>query len=125
VEVNALWYNALCTMVDFAKRLGVDASEYTGYADSVKSGFNRFWNHELGYCFDVIDTPHGDDPSLRPNQLFAVSLHHNPLPDSYNKAIVDTCERHLYNPTRQCIPPGNYLGLAAGTVFTSSFTSIS
>jgi predicted glycogen debranching enzyme len=67
VEVNALWYNALCTMVDFAKRLGVDSSEYTGYADSVKSGFNRFWNHELGYCFDVIDTPHGDDPSLRPN----------------------------------------------------------
>jgi glycogen debranching enzyme len=51
-----------------------------------------------GYCYDVIDGPEGNDPSLRPNQLFAVSLPHSPLSFERQRAIVDVCERELLTP---------------------------
>jgi len=43
----------------------------------------------------VLDGPDGSDPSLRPNQLFAVSLPHSPLTPEQQKAVVDACARHL------------------------------
>jgi glycogen debranching enzyme len=58
-------------------------------------GFGRFWNAELGYCYDVIDGPEGDDPALRPNQLLAVSLAHSPLTAAKQRAVVDACARQL------------------------------
>jgi len=96
VEINALWYNALCIMADFAELVGADRVEYDGLKTAVKSSFMRFWNAERGYCYDVIDgKADTDDPSLRPNQLFAVSLHHSPLTVEQQTAVVDTCARHL------------------------------
>ncbi len=51
---------------------------------------------DLGYCYDVLDTPEGDDDqSLRPNQLLAVSLAHSPLESSRQRAVVDACARNL------------------------------
>jgi glycogen debranching enzyme len=50
----------------------------------------------------VIDGPDGDDPSLRPNQIFAVSLPQSPLSDAQQKAVVDTCAAHLYTPHGLC-----------------------
>ncbi len=58
-------------------------------------GFGRFWNEEMGYCYDVLDGPDGHDGSLRPNQLFAVSLPYSPLPLASQRSIVDACARHL------------------------------
>ena len=43
----------------------------------------------------MLDGPDGDDPALRPNQLFAVSLHHSPLNAAQAAAVVDVCARHL------------------------------
>jgi len=43
----------------------------------------------------VIDGPGGEDASLRPNQLLAVSLLNSPLPPERQKAVVDACARHL------------------------------
>ena len=57
--------------------------------------FARFWNSETNCCYDVIDTPDGDDPTLRPNQLFAVSLPHSPLSAEQQRAVVDICARKL------------------------------
>ena len=74
VEVNALWYNALVCMVDFAKILGQFASNYQEMADKTKANFAKFWYEEGGYCYDVIDSLDGNDNSFRPNQIFAVSL---------------------------------------------------
>ena len=74
VEVNALWYNALTIMVKFAQHLGQPHEEYMQLAQQAASGFQRFWNPALGYCYDVLDGPNGNDASLRPNQIFAVSL---------------------------------------------------
>jgi predicted glycogen debranching enzyme len=98
VEVNALWYNALRTMAAFALSLGEDPEPYEAAADTAQAGFARFWNAERGFCFDVIDGPAGDDPALRPNQLFAVSLHHSPLPRDRQRGVVDSCTEHLLTP---------------------------
>jgi predicted glycogen debranching enzyme len=95
VEVNALWYNALCVMAEFARLLGEPHERYEALADKARAGFARFWNEEAGYCCDVLDGPDGNDPALRPNQLFAVSLPHSPLIPEQQKAVVDACARHL------------------------------
>jgi predicted glycogen debranching enzyme len=95
VEINALWYNALCVMADVARKLGEPADAYAGLAGQVHASFGRFWSDELGYCYDVIDGPGGDDASLRPNQLLAVSLHHSPLDRARQRAVVDACAYHL------------------------------
>lgn len=95
VEVNALWYNALRTVVDFARMLGEPAARYETMVEKVTEGFGRFWNEEKGYCYDVLDTPHGPDDSLRPNQLLAVSLHYSPLPPEQQKQVVDICAQEL------------------------------
>jgi predicted glycogen debranching enzyme len=95
VEINALWYNALCIMADFAGLLDLPHEPYQVLAAQARAGFARFWNEEAGTCYDVIDGPAGNDSSLRPNQLFAVSLPHSPLPPEKQKSVVDACARHL------------------------------
>jgi glycogen debranching enzyme len=95
VEINALWYNALRCLGGFARYLGEPAAGYEEMANRVTEGFDRFWNESLGCCYDVLDGPEGDDASLRPNQLLAVSLHHSPLDRARQQAVVDICARHL------------------------------
>ncbi len=117
VEVNALWYNALRSMAEFARRLGRDPAPYAEAADRAEASFGRFWSAEHGYCFDVIDGPDGDDAALRPNQLFAVSLHHSPLAPERQRAVVDACARHLLTPhgLRSLAPfDGGYVGEYGG-----------
>ncbi len=98
VEVNALWYHGLRTMAAFARRLGMSDASYEAAADQALQSFQRFWNAERGYCYDVLDTPDGDDATLRPNQLLAVSLLHSPLLPEQQRAVVDVCARHLLTP---------------------------
>jgi predicted glycogen debranching enzyme len=95
IEVNVLWLNALATMAQFARALKKPSAKYEKLAERVRAGFGRFWNAERGYCFDVIDGPDGNDSSLRPNQIFAVSLPESPLDRERQRAVVDTCARHL------------------------------
>lgn len=95
VEVNALWYNALQIMVEFADLMYYPASEYQQMAEQAIAGFARFWNPELGYCYDVVDGPQDHDDSLRPNQIFAVSLCHSPLTPAKQRGVVDSCARSL------------------------------
>jgi len=95
VEVNALWLNALASIARFATLLGESASRYAKMAERARKSAARFWNVELGYCFDVIDGPDGDDPSLRPNQIFCVSLPESPFDLARQRAIVDVCARRL------------------------------
>jgi predicted glycogen debranching enzyme len=95
VEINALWYNALVAMAGFARRLGRPAGEFDAQAARVAASFNRFWNAREGWCYDVLDGPDGDDATLRPNQVFAVSLPASPLPPARRRAVIDACARHL------------------------------
>lgn len=95
IEVNALWYNALRTIAKLARSVGKPHQEYEAMADRILARFSRFWHPELGYCYDVLDSPAGDDASLRPNQLFAVSLPESPLAAVQQKGVVDVCGRTL------------------------------
>jgi len=95
VEINALWYNALRSMAGFAKRLRQPSKPWDDIAARVRAGFDRFWNERAGCCYDVIDSPDGNDDALRPNQIFAVSLHESPLSPQRQRQIVDACARHL------------------------------
>jgi len=95
VEVNALWYNALVSMAMFSRRLGKPVDRWERLAESVKTGFERFWNEAAGYCYDVLDGPGGNEDALRPNQIFAVSLPESPLSPERQRQVVDACARHL------------------------------
>jgi glycogen debranching enzyme len=98
VEINALWANALAVMADLARRLGDTAAEqeYGGLAAQTAASFReRFWFQAGGYLYDVIDGPDGDDSSLRPNQIFAVSLPAALLDARRARAVVDACAREL------------------------------
>ena len=76
VEIQALWYNALRTMELLANKLEEKAlaQKYSVMADKTRQSFNqKFWNQNAGCLFDVLNTGSAD-ASLRPNQVFAVSL---------------------------------------------------
>lgn len=95
VEINALWLNALAAMTEFADELGSPADDFRCAAREAKKGFERFWNAPKGYCFDVLDGPEGDDPSLRPNQIFTVALPESPFDPERQRAILDAVARIL------------------------------
>lgn len=95
IEINALWYNALRIMAMFARLLGERANHLEAMAEKTCAGFARYWNEESGCCYDVLDTPDGNDGRLRPNQLLAVSLPFSALDESQQKGVVDTCARFL------------------------------
>ena len=87
VEISALWYNALRIMSDFAALLGRDGAVYDPLAETARVGFRRFVRPDGLGLYDVLDTPQGDDATIRPNQIFAVSLTHSPL-DEVDRARV-------------------------------------
>jgi predicted glycogen debranching enzyme len=117
VEVNALWYNALCAMAAFARRLGTSAAPWEALAARARAGFERFWNARARCCYDVIDGPEGDDDALRPNQVFAVSLPESPLSKDRQRQVVEACARHLLTSYGlRSLAPGHgaYVGTCTG-----------
>jgi predicted glycogen debranching enzyme len=100
VEIQALWYNALKIMQDFAMRFGhsEDASRFAAMADLAKLSFNAvFWNESAHCLFDVVGNGERD-ASIRPNQIFAVSLGHAILETERMKNVVDKVEAELLTP---------------------------
>ena len=99
VEIQALWYNALRIMADFASLLGdqTNLKRYRTYASLLQWTFNRiFWNEKAGCLYDVVNGT--SDESIRPNQIFAVSLHHSMLTPERAKAVVNVVEEELLTP---------------------------
>jgi glycogen debranching enzyme len=97
VEINALWYNALRIMSVFAKRMAKPDS-FAAPAEAAKRGFQRFVRADGEGLYDLIDGPAGNDASIRPNQIFAVSLPHSPLSADDQARVVRVCRRHLLTP---------------------------
>jgi predicted glycogen debranching enzyme len=99
VEINALWLNALDVTARLAVREGemAAAQRCEDLLSLASAHFERFWNPQRGCLFDVIDVDGGDgcDPSLRPNQLFAVSLPFSGLQRAQMRAVVDVCAAEL------------------------------
>lgn len=95
VEINALWCNALHAMARFREQLGQSPQPYEGLLERARAGFARFVDADSGALRDVIDGPRGDDATLRPNQIFAVSLPYSPLERTTQRRVVDVVGRAL------------------------------
>lgn len=119
VEIQALWYHALRVMESLAQRFHDEsrAQSYGKLASRAQRSFNRqFWNAELGCLYDVVAAD-GPDPSLRPNQVLAVSLAHSMLSARRAASVVKVVQRHLLTPygLRTLSPDDpRYCGIYAG-----------
>jgi len=94
VEVNALWHNALRILGGWAQTRR-SRHDHAAHSSAVAAAFDRFWNAEKGYAFDVVDGPDGDDATVRPNAVIAASLPHTPFSEEQVAAIVAVAEREL------------------------------
>src|SRR5215469_18867781 len=100
VEVQALWYNAIRTMEDLAAHTADETGRkrYSNMAALTKWSFNRlFWNEDDGYLYDVVNGG-PPDASIRPNQIFAVSLPYSMLSPEQAKRVVAVVQEHLLTP---------------------------
>jgi len=100
VEIQALWYNALSIMEDLARRIGDETGRkrYNSMAALTKWSFNRqLWNEKGGCLYDVVNGGPAD-ASIRPNQIFAVSLPYSMLSPERAKQVVGVVEQHLLTP---------------------------
>ena len=101
VEIQALWIRAL----DIGARLAAEFGE-SEYAlgclkdrmQAVESFRKRFWYQDGKYLYDTIDGPEGDDTSVRPNQVYAVSLCDDLLTKEQAKQVLRTIKDHLLTP---------------------------
>ncbi|MGZ6387898.1 MAG: amylo-alpha-1,6-glucosidase [Ktedonobacterales bacterium] len=97
VEINALWYNTLRILAAFLTARGDSAAgEFMAQAERVRESFlRRFRRQDKPGLADVVDGPGGDDWTLRPNQIFAVSLPFPLLEGADAAAVVDEVGRTL------------------------------
>ncbi|HNF43732.1 MAG TPA: amylo-alpha-1,6-glucosidase, partial [Ferruginibacter sp.] len=119
VEIQALWYNALrifAALLEMNKEKAA-ADKMNGKAEQVKTSFlNKFWNAADGYLYDVVDGDH-KDASLRPNQLFAVSLPFTLLEGKQARSVLKIVEQKLYTPVGLRTLPADdnrYVGIYGG-----------
>jgi len=96
VEVNALWHCAHRILAGRCR--GIDdalAERYTQLAELIGPAFVRtFWNERARCLYDRVADA-GPDESIRPNQIFAVSLPHCPLSEDQQRDVVETVMRRL------------------------------
>jgi predicted glycogen debranching enzyme len=102
IEINALWYNALCVTAGWLETVGDNdrANELSSMAAHVRDSFNRrFWAPQLGYCYDVVDKEGGgDDSGLRPNQVLAISLPNAVLDEDRWEPVLKVVRERLLTP---------------------------
>jgi predicted glycogen debranching enzyme len=100
VEIQTLWYNALRIIGDLAHRFADIEMETAAGAMAAKAAQSfpqRFWNADAGCLFDVV-SEHGNDASIRPNQIFAVSLCYSMLDAARQRQVVEAVHRELFAP---------------------------
>ena len=97
VEINALWYNALRTVSGFLRSAEpAMAADLDARAATVREAFRRrFPDGFTGGLFDVVDGPQGDDGTVRPNQIFAISLPEPLLEGEEARRVLKVVGRHL------------------------------
>jgi predicted glycogen debranching enzyme len=102
VEINALWINALRILaaLHIKENAPEEARRLNALAARATMSFQqRFWNPGTGHLNDVIDTPDGAiDATLRPNQIFALSLPFPLLNGDEARGVIDACMNELWTP---------------------------
>lgn len=100
VELNALWYNAICFSIEAAKA-GHDHAFVKSWAAlpaQIEATFiDFFWDPASGYLADCV---HGEkkDMSLRPNQIFALSLPYSPVNKDIRASVLKIVREKLLTP---------------------------
>ncbi|MEH2358955.1 amylo-alpha-1,6-glucosidase [Nostoc sp.] len=109
VEINALWYSALCWLSQWAERLSQlefgeparltkQAQRYAQQAEHVKTSLQKFWNPQLGYLYDTIEPDDRRNFQIRPNAVLALSLHHCGFSEQQGCQILDLATASLLTP---------------------------
>lgn len=97
VEINALWYNALCFSIEVAL-LAKDVdfvSEWQELTTHFPETFkNNFWDKKSGYLADYTNG-HYKNFQVRPNMLIAASLPYTPLTEKIRQLIVKKAQDEL------------------------------
>jgi predicted glycogen debranching enzyme len=109
VEIQALWYNVLKIFAEVLRlnKQNRDADLIELSAAKAKEGFDKlFWYSDGKYLFDVIDESGKPDATLRPNQLFAISLPFALIEGQKAEAVLKIVEEQLYTPVGlRSLPP--------------------
>ena len=99
LEVNALWYNALRIYENFCQILELEIETcYLELINKFESYFTQFFTNAQGTLYDVIIPGISQDNSLRPNQIYCLSLPFCILDTEQQKTIFETIENKLYTP---------------------------
>jgi predicted glycogen debranching enzyme len=120
VEINALWYNAICFSLEMARINGDKkfVKEYESLPDLIKSSFlNIFWDDKLGYLADYVNDDEGKNTYVRPNMVIAVSLPYSMLDKEQMKKVLDVADKELVTIRGlRTLSPGNefYKGKYSG-----------
>ncbi len=121
VEINALWYNAVCFFVELASKFKEKtlANKWEKIAEIAKTSFiHTFWDEEKGYLADVVRNEYKDF-TIRPNQVIATSLPYSPLTDEIQHEVLHMIEAELLTPRglRTLSPKDpNYKGIYRGSI---------
>jgi len=122
VEINALWYNALCTLELLFEEVASasEAKIYHAKAAKVLKSFNAlFWNESQNSLYDYVDGDYKND-DLRPNQIYAISLPFPLLEKGRARKVFDTVSKHLFTPRGlRSLSPGHkdYKGVYIGDIW--------
>jgi predicted glycogen debranching enzyme len=101
VEINALWYNAICFALELAKNAEDKAfiKEYEHLPELIKKSFiELFWDDKAGYLADYVNDEEGKNTFVRPNMVIAVSLPYSMLDKEQMKKILDIADKELVTP---------------------------
>ncbi|MEH1824154.1 MAG: amylo-alpha-1,6-glucosidase [Nostoc sp.] len=109
VEINALWYSALCWLSQWAERLSQleygspvrltkQSQRYAQQAQLVKTSLQKFWNPQLGYLYDTIEPDDRRNFQIRPNAVLGLSLHHCGFSEQQGCQILDLATSSLLTP---------------------------
>ena len=128
VEINALWYSALCWISQWTEQLVNEevadqvrllhhAQHYAEQAQQVKASLQKFWNPDQGYFFDTIEPDDRRDARIRPNAVLALSLYHCGFPDYQGQSVLQVvCDRLLTPYGLRSLDPADrgYIGKYSG-----------
>jgi len=113
VEINALWYNAVCFTMEMAKSMKDKTfiKEFEYLPDLIRKSFlELFWDEKAGYLADYINDREGKNLFVRPNMILAVSLPYSMLDKEQMKKILDIADKELVTPRGlRTLSPANKL----------------
>ena len=101
VEVNALWYNAICFSLEMARKAKDKAfiKSFESLPDLIKKSFiDLFWNNKAGYLADYVNDEEGQNMFVRPNMVIATSLPFSMLDSEQIKKVLDVTDKELVTP---------------------------